>query len=252
MNTSSHTYLAQRKLWSSRQFLQVETPPLHLGGVEACDSPKCGELGSIICDSWGLRSRSPLNTSLVSPSLCSSLPHLYIAVIFWFNHFILQSNSSCGGDKLSFKNVFLILLLNLFFQNKHRQNCGSFHCWEGKKRKLWKWLCTDSLMGQSGNLQPYRFSAFWLRSKCSICSYQLNIWYGLHSRSRILIWFLTDWAYGWACSPGPAGRHGIALPPWVASFLLIKPNYHIVVSTILLCMVLERFLPKSPFDLFFF
>ena len=26
----------------------------------------------------------------------------------------------------------------------------------------------------------YRFSAFWLRSKCSICSYQLNIWYALH------------------------------------------------------------------------
>ena len=26
----------------------------------------------------------------------------------------------------------------------------------------------------------YRFSAFWLRSKCSICSYQLNIWYAPH------------------------------------------------------------------------
>ena len=114
-------------------------------------------------------------------------------------------------------------------------------------------MCTDSLMGQSGNLQPHRFSAFWLRSKCSICSYQLNIWYGLHSRSRILNWFLTDWAYGWACSPGPAGRHGIALPPWVASFFfLVQPNYHIVVSTNLLCMVLGRFLSNSQFHLFFF
>ena len=37
----------------------------------------------------------------------------------------------------------------------------------------------------------HRFSAFWLRSKCSICSYQLNIWYGLHCRSRILNWFLN-------------------------------------------------------------
>ena len=37
----------------------------------------------------------------------------------------------------------------------------------------------------------YRFSAFWLRSKCSICSYQLNIWYGSHVLSSILIWFLT-------------------------------------------------------------
>ena len=145
MNTSSHTYLAQRKLWSSRQFLQVETPPLHLGGVEACDSPKCGELGSIICDSWGLRPRSPLNTSLVFPSLCSSLPHLYIAVIFWFNHFILPSNSSCGGDKLSFQNVFLILLLNLFFQNKHRKNCGSSHCWEGKKKENCESGCVQTV-----------------------------------------------------------------------------------------------------------
>ena len=65
----------------------------------------------------------------------------------------------------------------------------------------------------------HRFSAFWLRSKCSICSYQLNIWYGLHSRSRILNWFLTDWIQGWACSPGSAGCHGIALPPWAASLI---------------------------------
>ena len=36
----------------------------------------------------------------------------------------------------------------------------------------------------------YRFSAFWLRSKCSICSYQLNIWYEGHVPSSILNWFL--------------------------------------------------------------
>ena len=36
----------------------------------------------------------------------------------------------------------------------------------------------------------YRFSAFWLRSKCSICSYQLNIWYGGHVPPSILNWFL--------------------------------------------------------------
>ena len=36
----------------------------------------------------------------------------------------------------------------------------------------------------------HRFSAFWLRSKCSICSYQLNIWYESHRLSSILIWFL--------------------------------------------------------------
>ena len=36
----------------------------------------------------------------------------------------------------------------------------------------------------------HRFSAFWLRSKCSICSYQLNIWYGGHVPPSILNWFL--------------------------------------------------------------
>ena len=36
----------------------------------------------------------------------------------------------------------------------------------------------------------HRFSAFWLRSKCSICSYQLNIWYGGHVPRSILNWFL--------------------------------------------------------------
>ena len=36
----------------------------------------------------------------------------------------------------------------------------------------------------------HRFSAFWLRSRCSICSYQLNIWYGGHVPPSILNWFL--------------------------------------------------------------
>ena len=79
-------------------------------------------------------------------------------------------------------------------------------------------FCLWRLIGPSTNRYCHRFSAFWLRSKCSICSYQLNIWYGLHSRSRILNWFLTDWIQGWACSPGSAGCHGIALPPCAASF----------------------------------
>ena len=36
------------------------------------------------------------------------------------------------------------------------------------------------------HFDSYRFSAFWLRSKCSICSYQLNIWYEGHVPSSIL------------------------------------------------------------------
>ena len=120
---------------------------------------------------------------------------------------------------LSFSIFVLSFSLNPFF--KTNKVTTVIHLIVDRKKQLpfWKGLCTDSLTGQPGNMDPYRFSAFWLRSKCSICSYQLNIWYGLHSRSRILNWFLTDWAYGWACSPGPAGRHGIALPPWAASSL---------------------------------
>ena len=98
----------------------------------------------------------------------------------------------------------------------------SYMPFQGSVFMLRCWLSIVALWSLGGgNLDSpssgYRFSAFWLRSKCSICSYQLNIWYGLHCRSRILNWFLTDWASGWACSPGPAGRHGIALHPWVAS-----------------------------------
>ena len=48
----------------------------------------------------------------------------------------------------------------------------------------------------------YRFSAFWLRSKCSICSYQLNIWYASYMEARILNWFLD-----------PGGRPGLARTP---------------------------------------
>ena len=85
----------------------------------------------------------------------------------------------------------------------------------------------------------HRFSAFWLRSKCSICSYQLNIWYGLHSRSRILNWFLTDWVHGWACSPGPAGCHGLALHPCVASFSCFKTVALLVLSWVVSCSVIK-------------
>ena len=130
MNTRKHTYLAQRILWSARQFLQVETPPLHLGGVEACDFPKCGKLGSIICESWGLRSRSPLNQNLVfTPFLCSSLPHLYIAVKSRNNQFILRSNLSCSSDKSLFLIFCLLFIFEPIFQNKQSNNSNSFYCW---------------------------------------------------------------------------------------------------------------------------
>lgn len=62
-------------------------------------------------------------------------------------------------------------------------------------------------------MDQHRFSAFWLRSKCSICSYQLNIWYDPHWGSMILNWFLNLGEETGACSDFPAGWPGIAVPP---------------------------------------
>ena len=102
MNPSRHTYLAQRILWSARQFLQVETPPLHLGGVEACDFPKCGKLGSIICESWGLRSRSPLNQNLV-----------FLSFVLQCLICILQSSLKTISS--SFHRILAVVVTNLSF-----------------------------------------------------------------------------------------------------------------------------------------
>ena len=49
-------------------------------------------------------------------------------------------------------------------------------------------LSRVSIFAQTRSL--HRFSAFWLRSKCSICSYQLNIWYKGHVPFSILNLFL--------------------------------------------------------------
>ena len=59
------------------------------------------------------------------------------------------------------------------------------------------WLSIVALWSLGGgNLDSppsgYCFSSFWLRSKCSICSYQLNIWYGRHALPSILNWFLQE------------------------------------------------------------
>jgi hypothetical protein len=52
-------------------------------------------------------------------------------------------------------------------------------------------LFYPSPQGLNHYIIGHRFSAFWLRSKCSICSYQLNIWYEDQVFSSILNWFLN-------------------------------------------------------------
>ena len=64
----------------------------------------------------------------------------------------------------------------------------------------------------------YRFSAFWLRSKCSICSYQLNIWYEDHVSSSILNLFLQGDGMSGACSGSIKSWPSIAVPLGLAHF----------------------------------
>ena len=64
----------------------------------------------------------------------------------------------------------------------------------------------------------YRFSAFWLRSKCSICSYQLNIWYESHRLSSILNWFLDGDRVSAACCGSITCWPCIAVPQGSAHF----------------------------------
>ena len=76
---------------------------------------------------------------------------------------------------------------------------------------LWRWSLLEELL-------EYRFSAFWLRSKCSICSYQLNIWYEDYMSSSILNWFLKGDGLSGACSGSVASWPCIAVPQGSAHF----------------------------------
>ena len=52
--------------------------------------------------------------------------------------------------------------------------------------------------------------------KCSICSYQFNIWYAGHRPAHILIWFLAFGQGSEACLTLTTGCLGIALQPSAA------------------------------------
>ena len=95
-------------------------------------------------------------------------------------------------------------------------HCLETQCWEcGQPRNLRK---AESPGPSIPTLLRHRFSAFWLRSKCSICSYQLNIWYEDHVSSSILIWFLPGETRSVACNAGFTSRPCIAVPQGLAHF----------------------------------
>ena len=79
-------------------------------------------------------------------------------------------------------------ILKFFFlwQRTYQKNVD--FCLNTPNRQNWYFAHCHVHLWQT--VSQYRFSTFWLRSKCSICSYQLNIWYGGHVPPSILNWFL--------------------------------------------------------------
>ena len=112
---------------------------------------------------------------------------------------------------------------------KVKKTCGrGFHCLEtqcgdcGQPRNLRK---AESPAPSIPTLLRHRFLAFWLWSKCSICSYQLNIWYEDHVSSSILIWFLPGETRSVACNAGFTSRPCIAVPQGLAHFPINLYNW---------------------------
>ena len=92
-----------------------------------------------------------------------------------------------------------------------RQYCHH-HIWDGE----------GANHPRSGGPKGASLLGLLAKIKCSICSYQLNIWYAAHWAAHILNWFLELGCGKEACLVPATGCLGIALPPSVAHFPLGK------------------------------
>ena len=108
---------------------------------------------------------------------------------------------------------------SLFYQDGNTSRTINRKCNLWNKHTIT--LCKFSYLTGLVTIIQYRFSAFWLRSKCSICSYQLNIWYVPHRGTSILNWFLDLGEDTGACSGFSTGWPGIAVPPGSAQKIKI-------------------------------
>ena len=129
----------------------------------------------------------------------------------------------------------------MFFEGLWENWSCLIECVRGSRRHFWAFygmgnrvrvtsgvLCNgESRDSDRGRAETqtfrHRFSAFWLRSKCSICSYQLNIWYVDHVSTSILIWFFQGEWLSEACFGSFTSWPGIAVPPGSAHFPIIQP-----------------------------
>ena len=75
---------------------------------------------------------------------------------------------------------------------------------------------------------PLSLLGLMAKIKCSICSYQFNIWYAGHSLAHILIWFLAFGQGSEACLTLTTGCLGVALQPSAAHKYLMKVNSKLI------------------------
>ena len=136
-----------------------------------------------------------------------------------------------------------IRLLTLFPRKDRRKGRHVFQatsarrehgaCRDQKHRKL-RSLCHHMRLGKAADDPTWRgqcrasLLGLLAKIKCSICSYQLNIWYAAHWVAHILNWFLELGCGNEACLVPATGCLGIALPPSAAHFpsgkKLLKPK----------------------------
>ena len=113
--------------------------------------------------------------------------------------------------KLNLKNEMIPRIFTRF--------CRKIICYHQISHVFYNQIVSDCLIELKDQQKlSYRFSAFWLRSKCSICSYQLNIWYEDHVSSSILNLFLQGDGMSGACSGSIKSWLCIAVPQRSAHF----------------------------------
>ena len=90
---------------------------------------------------------------------------LHFSTLLYINQF-----QNCISCKLNIKKKMTSIMFNTFFCKR----ICSYHISDA----FYNQIVANFLIELKGQqILSYRFSAFWLRSKCSICSYQLNIWW---------------------------------------------------------------------------
>ena len=119
---------------------------------------------------------------------------------------------------------------------RHMKKCLTFY--QGVFDVIWCWflLISELLVRRENHHKscrcicgffhhrPRKLSLLGLMAKikCSICSYQFNIWYAGHRPAHILIWFLAFGQGSEACFTLTTGCLGMALQPSAAHYLTKK------------------------------